>query len=60
MKQIITKDTSEFWETKKGEVFNVRKLYWYNGEHHVKAFNKDRQIDLPYVFFKKFKGETNV
>jgi hypothetical protein len=26
MKQIITKDTSAFWETKKGEVFTVRKF----------------------------------
>tara|TARA_R100000697_G_scaffold112604_1_gene130320 strand:+ start:31 stop:207 length:177 start_codon:yes stop_codon:yes gene_type:complete len=53
--KIITKDTSEFWKTKKGEIFIVRKIYWYNGEHHVKAFNEDREIDLPYVFFDRVK-----
>ena len=53
MKQIITKDTSAFWETKKDEVFTVKKIYFYEGEHYVKAFNDNRQIDLPYVFFDK-------
>ena len=53
MKQIITKDTSAFWETKKDEVFTVKKIYFYEGEHYVKAFNDNRQIDLPYVFFNK-------
>ena len=53
--KIITKDTSQFWETVKGEVFTVKKIYFYEGEHHVKAFNEDREIDLPYTFFDKVK-----
>ena len=51
MKNIITKKTSELWNTKEEEVFTVKKIYFYNGEHHVRAFNEKREIDLPYVFF---------
>jgi hypothetical protein len=51
MKNIITKKTSELWNTKEEEVFTVKKIYFYNGEHHVRAFNENREIDLPCVFF---------
>jgi hypothetical protein len=53
--KIITKDTSKFWKTIKGEIFTVRKLYWFNGENYVRAFNEDRKIDLPFVFFDRVK-----
>jgi hypothetical protein len=45
------KFVSEYWGTRKGEFFEVKKIYFKNGEHHVVAFNKERTIDLPYIFF---------
>ena len=51
IRKIQTKETSEFWETKKDEIFTIKKIYFSNGEQHVKAFNENRTIDLPYTFF---------
>lgn len=51
IRKIQTKKTCEFWETKKDEIFTIKKIYFSNGEHHVIAFNESRTINLPYIFF---------
>lgn len=53
IRKIQAKKNSEFWETTKDEIFTIKKIYFSNGEHHVKAFNESRSIDLPYILFEE-------
>jgi len=44
----------EYWKLKKNEKIIVTKIYFYNGESHIKGYyekNPTEKIDRPAVFF---------
>ena len=57
VKQIRAKETMDYWKTVAGRIGNVIRVYWCNGEHHVKGTWADtgEAFDLPHIFFEDVK-----
>lgn len=43
--------TSKLWGINAGQIIQVKKVYFRNGEHHYKGNIEGEEVDLPAVFF---------